>query len=181
LKNPLKILEILGVVTGLLYTWFLIEGQEICWLFALASSGIYLYLCFQKRIYAESLLQAFYIFTAVYGWIHWNETDGVVGKPLPWQWHSMIILSGTGMLFITGYLLSRLTDAAQPYTDSFTTVFSVFATLLMINLIPENWLYWIVIDAVSIYLYVKRGLYFTAGLFVLYTFLSIKGALEWML
>ncbi|HCQ15591.1 MAG TPA: hypothetical protein DIU20_04980, partial [Cryomorphaceae bacterium] len=45
----------------------------------------------------------------------------------------------------------------------------------------ENWLYWIVIDAVSIYLYVKRGLYFTAGLFVLYTFLSIKGALEWML
>ncbi len=180
MKNSLRILEALGVITGLLYTYLLQEGIEASWACGLASAGIYLYLCFQKRIYAESLLQVFYIFTAVYGWMHWNETGGALGVSLPWQWHLMIILSGSGMLIITGYLLNRLTDAATPYIDSFTTVFSVFGTLLMINLIPENWLYWIVIDAVSIYLYVKRGLYLTAGLFVLYTFLAVRGALAWM-
>ncbi len=180
MKNGLKILEALGVISGLLYTWLLIEGMEICWLFALISSGIYLYLCFQKRIYAESLLQVFYLFTAVYGWMHWNETNGIVGSNLSLPLHGLVILSGFGMVVITGFLLKRLTDAATPYVDSFTTVFSVFATLLMINLIPENWLYWIVIDAVSIYLYLKRKLYLTAGLFGLYTLLAIKGTLEWM-
>ncbi|MGB0177024.1 MAG: nicotinamide riboside transporter PnuC, partial [Owenweeksia sp.] len=142
MKDPLRILEAAGVITGLLFTYLLQEGLEIAWAFALASSGIYLYLCFQKRIYAESLLQVFYIFTAVYGWMHWNETEGIISGSLNWQWHAMIILSGAGMIFITGLLLTRLTDAATPYVDSFTTVFSVFATMLMINLIPENWLYW---------------------------------------
>lgn len=176
-----RILEIIGVVSGLLYTYLLQQGYIICWAFALLSSAIYLYLCFFKRIYAESLLQVFYIFTAVYGWVHWNETGGELGTSLNWYTHILVILSGAGLVIISGFLLKRLTDAASPFVDSFTTIFSVFATLLMINLIPENWLYWIIIDAVSIYLYMRRKLYLTAGLFLLYTLLAIRGASLWLM
>ncbi len=177
--SRLRLLEIVAVLASLAYTWLLIEGSVLCWSFALLASTLYLYLCFVKRIYAESLLQVFYVFTAVYGWVHWNETGGAIGKSLSWNLHGVIILAGVALFLISGLLLKRLTDAATPFVDSFTTVFSIFATILMIHLIPENWAYWIVIDAVSVYLYMQRKLYFTAILFVLYTALSIKGLMEW--
>lgn len=169
----------MAVISGLLYTYLIIEGNAACWAFALISSALYLFICFKKKIYAESLLQVFYLFTAVFGWIHWNDVQGALAGSLNWNTHATIILSGTGMVIITGFLLKRLTDAATPFIDSFTTIFSIFATLLMINLIPDNWWYWIVIDLVAIYLYYKRKLYLTSILFLFYTILSIKGALEW--
>ncbi len=177
--SPLRILEILGVVTGLAYTLLITYGYVLCWVFALSSSLIYLYICFRKKIYAESLLQAFYIYTAIYGWMHWSESEGAIGSSLSWNVHGMIILAGISLVLISGFLLRRMTDAATPFVDSFTTVFSIFATVLMINLIPDNWWYWIVIDAVSVYLYINRKLYLTAGLFGLYTILAVNGLLEW--
>ena len=43
----------------------------------------------------------------------------------------------------------------------------------------ENWLYWIVINSVSIFLYIDRDLYQTAGLFTLYIILSVIGFIVW--
>lgn len=177
--SALQILEIIGVVTGLSYTLLITYGSVWCWIFAIISSCIYLFICFRKRIYAESLLQAFYIYTGIYGWMHWNESDGAIGTSLHWNIHGMIILAGISLVLISGYLLRRMTDAATPFVDSFTTVFSIFATILMINLIPDNWWYWIVIDTVSVWLYINRKLYLTAGLFGLYTILAVNGLLEW--
>ena len=57
----------------------------------------------------------------------------------------------------------------MPQLDAFTTVFSVVGTWWMIQGDPTNWLYWMVIDAVSIYLYAKRGMPWGALLFALYT------------
>ncbi|AEV33812.1 nicotinamide mononucleotide transporter PnuC [Owenweeksia hongkongensis DSM 17368] len=178
-NKGLKWLEGVAVVAGLSYTLLITYGYVWCWIAAIISSLLFLYICFIKRIYAESLLQAFYIFTSIYGWMHWNDSGGGISGSLSWSIHGMIILSGTALVIITGALLKKMTDAATPYIDSFTTVFSIFATLLMINLIPDNWWYWIVIDAVSVYLYYKRKLYFATALFVLYTLLAVNGLLEW--
>lgn len=178
-SSALRILEVIGVVTGLAYTLLITYGYVWCWLFAIISSAIYLYICFRKKIYAESLLQIFYISTAIYGWMHWADAEGTLHASLPWNMHIVVILSGASLVLINGFLLKKVTDAATPYIDSFTTVFSIFATLMMINLIPDNWWYWIVIDAVSVYLYINRKLYLTAALFAIYTVLAINGLLEW--
>ena len=45
--------------------------------------------------------------------------------------------------------------------------------------ILENWIYWFVIDAVSVYLYLSRDLYFTAALFVAYLVMIVFGYLSW--
>ncbi|MDQ4425614.1 nicotinamide mononucleotide transporter, partial [Thalassolituus sp.] len=42
-----------------------------------------------------------------------------------------------------------------------------------------NWLYWVVIDAAAIYLYIDRGLYLTAVLMAFYVVLAIGGYLLW--
>lgn len=171
--------EILAVIFSLLYTVLYTYGYIICFLFALLSAASYLIICYRKKIYAESLLQLFYVFTAGYGYMHWAETGGAIPDMLPLNFHLGILISGLALTIISGFLLYRLTDARQAYVDSFTTVFSIFATLLMINLFPENWWYWIVIDGVSIWLYYRRGLYFTSILFLLYTLLAINGVIRW--
>jgi nicotinamide mononucleotide transporter len=45
--------------------------------------------------------------------------------------------------------------------------------------ILENWVYWFVIDGVSVGLYTSRGLYLTALLFVAYLVMIIIGYRSW--
>ena len=46
--------------------------------------------------------------------------------------------------------------------------------------ILENWLYWIVINIVSIYLYFHRDLTLTSLLFATYTIIAIFGYFHWL-
>ena len=76
-------------------------------------------------------------------------------------------------------MLRLSTDAAYPYLDSFTTVGALVATYMVAKKVLENWIYWFVIDAVSVYLYGARGLFLFAGLFVGYLLLIVIGFRTW--
>jgi len=81
---------------------------------------------------------------------------------------------------VLGYILTIYTQAKLPLLDSFTTVFSIIATFMVIKKILENWLYFIAIDLVSIYLYYSRDLQQTAMLFVLYMIIACIGYYNWI-
>ena len=66
-----------------------------------------------------------------------------------------------------------------PYTDAFTTVFSLAATFMVTKKVLNNWLYWVVIDLVSIFLYMSRGLELAAVQYLLFTVLAILGWIQW--
>ena len=78
-----------------------------------------------------------------------------------------------------GSLMSRGTDAAFPYLDAFVLVSSLVTTYMVARKILENWLYWLVIDSVSVYLYWERGLFLYAWLFALYLVLVVIGFVRW--
>jgi len=80
---------------------------------------------------------------------------------------------------VSGYLLSIGTDARLPYLDSLTTWGSILTTVMVARKVLENWLYWIVINSISIYLYLDRGLEQTASMFMLYLVLAILGYYAW--
>jgi nicotinamide mononucleotide transporter len=167
-----------AVISSLLYTFLLTYESIWCWLFAGLSSTLYLIICFRRKIYAEWALQLFYLGSAAYGFWNWGSTFETLAS-LSWQIHLVLVGGGSLTTFVTASLLQSYTDSAIPTLDSFTTIFSIIATILMINFYPENWVYWIIIDAASVYLYFKRGLKLTALLFVLYTLLSINGFIQW--
>lgn len=177
-KLPWNLTEIAAVISSLLYTVLLTYESIWCWLFAGLSSILYLIICFRRKIYAEWALQIFYLGSAAYGFGNWGQ-EFQLKQNLGVDLHLGIIAVGMLLIFISSYLLKRHTDSALPLLDSFTTIFSIIATLLMINFYPENWIYWIVIDSASIFLYYRRGLNLTAILFILYTLLSINGYLNW--
>lgn len=174
-----SILEIAAVLSSLAYTFLITYGSIWCWLFAFLSGLFFLILCYQRRIYAEVALQGFYIAMAVFGYLNWGE--GLSDEPLTMdlEYHAIAILGGAVVVGFSGFTLSKISNSALPYLDSFTTVFSLIATAMMVMLYADNWLYWIVIDAVSIVLYFRRGLQLSAILFIFYTLMAINGYLQW--
>jgi nicotinamide mononucleotide transporter len=93
--------------------------------------------------------------------------------------HLIALLLIALLTFISGYLLNSGTDAQLPYLDSFTTWGSVVTTFMVARKVLENWIYWLVIDSVSIYLYIDRELYFTSMLFAVYIVIIFFGWFSW--
>jgi nicotinamide mononucleotide transporter len=93
--------------------------------------------------------------------------------------HAAILASILVLSAVSGFLLREHTNAAWPFLDSFTTWASVVTTVLVAHKVLENWLYWFVIDAISIPLYIERGLYVTALLFAAYLVIVVSGYRTW--
>ena len=172
-KNT-KLIEVAAVTLSVAYTWMYLKGY-LPWAFipAALGAGLFAYLCWNRKIYAESALQVFYIGLAGYGLAGYGN-----GVQISGLFHLVLLSSAVLGTVVLGVILKKTTDAMLPFLDAFTTVFSLAATWLMINMIHENWLYWIVIDTVSIYLYAKRGLQLSSVLFLLYLLLALDGYFE---
>ena len=173
-------IESSAVLMSVLYVFFAAKENIWCWFFGAISAILYTYICFNIKLYAETFLQLFYLIMSVIGYISWKKTE--VSKINQWsvKKHLILILLSIIFVFIVGFLLSIRTDAKMPLVDTFTTVFSVVATILVIKKVLENWLYWIVIDLVSIFLYFERDLHLSSILFMIYTIIAIKGYFSWI-
>ncbi len=175
--------EATAVVLGVAYLLLAMRENALCWYAAFGSTAIYLLLFWHVGLVMESLLQLYYLGMAAYGLRHWRR-GGDRGNSLPisrWtpQRHLLVILCIVASAGLIGFVLSRFTDAALPYLDSFTTVGAVVTTWMVAHKVLENWLYWFVIDAMSMWLYIDRGLYLTAVLFAVYLVIVIFGFMEW--
>jgi nicotinamide mononucleotide transporter len=89
-----------------------------------------------------------------------------------------VLTSGTAISLILAEY-SKKTGNVSPYLDSFTMVFSLLATYLTIKKYSENWLFWIVIDALLCYLFYQQNLSINAFLFLIYTFVAVYGWFKW--
>jgi len=168
------ILEAAAVICSLLYTYLYIEGSVWCWLFGALGALFFVYLTWKTKIFAETFLQLFYVFFAIYGFLTMGA-DFPQPSSLAVTDHIIWITVGIGFMGVVVWVLKKLTKAKMPWVDSFTTVYSLIATWLMVNNIHENWLYFIAVNTVAIFLYYKRGMYLGSVLFVLYLGLAIKG------
>ena len=177
-----SVAEMAGVAFAIAYLLLVIRQNILCWAAALASVLIYLLIFFNAQLYMESVLQIFYAAMAVYGWNQWKYggVDHQGLRIVTWRLrHHGIAIGGIlGFTVVFGWALSA-TDAAFPYLDSFTTVAAIVTTFMVARKVLENWAYWLVIDGLSIYLYISRELYLTAGLFVLYLVMIVIGFRCW--
>ena len=176
-------LETLAVALGISYLLLAMRENSLCWYCAFFSTAIYVYIFGDVSLYMESALNVYYMGMAVYGWLQWQKGganhSGVEIVRWTAKHHIICVLVILIASVISGYLLSVNTDARLPYLDSFTTWASVLTTVMVARKVLENWLYWIVINSVSIYLYIDRDLDQTAAMFTLYLVLSVLGYVAW--
>lgn len=175
--------EIFGFVTGVLCVTLLIRQNIWNWPVAIGNAVFYIIVFYNARLYADVVLQFFFIGINTYGWIAWLRR-GPQGETLHvnsmdkavWLWSLLAIAAGTTSL---GAWLHYNTDAALPYADAFGTATSLTAQFLMARKKWENWILWIAINIWYIGLYFVRDLYLTQVLYVIYLGLAIAGLIEW--
>ena len=181
LQNSL--LELVAVVFAVAYLVLAVKENSLCWYAAGISTLIFLFIFWDVKLYMESGLQIYYLAMAFYGWYQWRDaqTETVSLRVSKWRakQHVVALALIAALTFVTGSLLNSGTDANLPYLDSFTTWASVVTTFMVARKILENWLYWLVIDSVSIYLYLDRELYFTSLLFAIYIVIICFGWFAW--
>ena len=178
-------LEAASVLLGILYLVLAIRESVWCWPAAFLSSALTIAVVFGARLYSEVALNAYYAAMAVYGWYQWQyggRRHGAAELPIavwPLKTHALAIGGSIALAAIVGWYMSRHTQAAFPYLDAFVTVASVVTTYMVARKILENWLYWLVVDSLALYLYWQRELYLYVGLFALYLVLVVLGLVRW--
>lgn len=177
-------LELAAMLLALAYVLLAMRQSLWCWPAALVSTLLYTHIMWDSALLSDALLQVYYAGMAVYGWWRWQQVQhGSVsrGSVTEWPWfRHLLLIAVTGLAGLgLGYVMATWTHADFAWLDAQTTCFSIVATFLVARKLVSNWLYWVVIDAVSIYVYAQKHLYFTTGLFVLYTFIAMAGYLVW--
>lgn len=183
--QAMSIWEVAAVILGIAYLVLAMRQSILCWYAAFGSTAIFSWLFWDVSLVMESGLNVYYLIMAIYGWSVWrgnkekSETNVAI-KTWSLSRHFMIIAGVILISLATGYGLEKNTSAALPYLDSFTTWGAVITTYMVAQKVLENWLYWLVIDTVAIYLFIDRELYLTALLMVVYVVLATIGWFMWL-
>jgi len=183
LSFPL-IMELVAVIAGLIYILLAAKNDIRCWYFGILSTVIWVWVTVEVySLYADGLLNFFYVIMGFVGWYQWKK-GGSDGSELPVSQipvHKLllILLAGLVFSFAGGRFLAQYTPAMATYWDASTTVFSIIATFMLIQRKIENWPLWIVTNTAYIGLYLTRGAYGFAALFVIYTVLAFYGWQSW--
>ena len=205
------LLQIAGVLLGLLYLWLEYRADIRLWIVGLVMPVVHGALYYKAGLYADCSMQVYYVLAGLYGWIVWHnarqrygwlvwrrrgrKTDaGLTGPedaegakraaalrightPL----RTVPALAGVYAAAHIGLylLLTRFTDSTVPFWDAGTTALSVVAMWMLSRKLVEQWLVWLVVDLVTVGLYLYKDLPYTAGLYALYSALAVAGSLRW--
>ena len=175
--------EIVAALLAITYLLLAMRQDARCWIAWIISSLMYLFVMYSAGLYMEAGLQIFYLLMGFYGLYQWQykplNNESLKIKVWPKTTHMMCLTILFLLVTASGYILSSNTDAVSPYIDAFTTWGAIIASYMLAKKILENWIYWFVVDFVSVFLFVSRELYPTALLFCLYLVLVIFGYRSW--
>ena len=171
-KNKLFLIEWLAIILNIGFT--ILFQLENPWAFVLGIAGPLLLglLSYERKLFADVLLQMAYCLLAIYGYYQFATIPIITESVFL---HLLGVLVSLGLVFVMGLYLKKKTSAALPMLDSMITTFSLWATLLLMSGLQSAWLYFIVINVVSVVLFYKRNLKVISLLFVLYAILAVQG------
>lgn len=178
--------ETIGVVAGLVCVFFQIRNQIWTWPFNILSTLAYLILFYHVKLYADSILQLFFMTTSIWGWRMWYLSSGKTHhKKGKVEWLSARERTLYGFLTmvamaVVGFLFSHYTDASLPFWDSAIAGLSITAQILLMRRRVDTWVVWILANTLSVGVYLYKGIYLTALLYYVFLIQSGLGLRSWV-
>ncbi len=178
-------IEVLGAVTGLIYLYLEIKQNIWLWPLGIVTSAFYIYVFFTSKFYADMGLQVYYLVISIYGWWHWLYGGDPLGKEelritrtsiKIWVILSLVSIALFGVMTV---VLINFTDSPVPYGDAFVTALSITATWMLARKLIEHWWIWVVVNLVSLGLFIWKELYPTSVLFFFYFTMAVVGYYQW--
>jgi nicotinamide mononucleotide transporter len=148
----------------------------------IVGTAIFFVVVLQNRIWANAVLQVFFVFVQLYGWWYWLK--GAKGKRPPIRTanpvHVVISVAiALAVAWAGSWALTEYTDFDLSVTDAATLSVSVVAQYLLDRKYLETWPVWLIVNVASIYLYSNAGMWLFTGLYVFFFFNAFWGWWEW--
>ncbi len=177
-------LEQIGTVLGIIGVALMIRRKIWAFPIGLIQVSIFGIVCFQGRLYSETVLQGVFFAALAYGWWHWTHPEGREVRELPIQrltsLETAAWTAGTLLLWgLWGTAMFRLTDAALPYWDAFVFAFSVASQWLQARKVLANWAGWLIANTVAVGVFWTKEYYWFALLYGVFWFMSLGGLRSW--
>lgn len=177
-------IDVITFLLSMLYIVLAIRNSVLCFFVAIIQCLLWTYLDFFKYLLIfDGLLQIFYIVMAVWGIFLWQKKE-TSQKELPITYlsqslHLWVILGGSFLALVMAYGSTFLLNAEMRYLDAFTTIFSVLATFMLVHRKIDTWIYFVISDALYVYIYLKAGSEMLALVMIIYTLMAIIGFYSW--
>ena len=186
---PISYVELIGTLFGLVSVYFASRANILTWGTGIVNELFLFILFFQVHLYADMFLQVYFFIVTIYGWYNWKtkpvrHSITTTNKKLRWL-IAIIIVAGS---LLSGLMIKNIhiylpdyfkVAAAYPFTDSLVMVLSIIATVLLARKKIENWVLWILVDAICVVLYVKKAVYFLSLEYLIFWGLASYGLYEW--
>lgn len=177
-------MDVLGTTLGLLYIY--LEFRENAWMWVVGSimPVIYFFVLFDKGVYGDCATEVYAFFAGLYGLYTWLSAKEKTGHKLPitrTPVRMRFVLTGVTLILwgVLAFILKH-TDSTVAYIDALSTAFYLVALWMLARKYVEQWLMWLVCDALSTGLYIYKGVYGRAFLYGIYTLLAIYGYRMWL-
>ena len=181
-------LQIIGIVLGLLYLWLEYKADIRLWIVGLVMPVVHGVLYFKSGLYADCSMQVYYVLAGLYGLAVWSRGGGKSEKRserveighTPLRMVPLLVVAYAAAQAAIYFLLTNFTNSTVPFWDSMTTALCIVAYWMLSRKYVEQWLVWLAVDAITVGLYVYKGIPFTAGLYALYCVLAVVGYRRWL-
>lgn len=178
------ILQIVGTTLGLIYLWLEYKANIWVWVIGAIMPMVHGVLYLTSGIYADAAMQLYYVAAGIYGLVVWKRhpKDSSSGriKHTPLRWILPLVAIYVVLHVAIYFVLTDFTDSRVPFFDSMSTALSIVAMWMLSRKLVEQWLVWLVVDMISVGLYLYKGIPLTAGLYAVYCALAIVGYVRWL-
>lgn len=180
--QKMKQLEWFAAIISITNVWLATNNKVWNWPVGILAVMLYAYIFFVGKLYAESVLQVFYLGMAIYGWANWNkqksDQNSGIKTILPLTMAALVLL-WAAFSYGFGSALIRWSDSTNPFFDSAMAVGGLIVTWMMAQKFIENWLCWIALNLANSVLFFQREMKVTAVLYIIFAILAVYGYFSW--
>lgn len=174
-------------VAGVICVVLTAKGKISSYFFNFIQMITYMIICWDAALYLEFGEQVFYFIVCIFGVFMWNKnmktnedgTTQVKAKKFKfWQWFVVAAVVAVST-FLLGYFGESVLGSTMPYLDAMTVALAVIAQLLMVWRYREQWACWILIDVISLVMFVLLGQWSMVAMYIAWTANAFYGWYNW--
>lgn len=180
-------LDFFTTLLGIVYLVLEYRASIALWVVGIVMPALDIYLYWSHGLYGDAGMATYYTLAAVYGYAVWRfgrKRGQGDAADMPVTRFPRRLVAGTLACFLliwaaVWWVLVTFTDSTVPLLDSFTNAMSIVGLWALARKYAEQWLFWIVVDVISCYLYTVKGIPFKALLYGLYVVIAVMGYRKW--
>ena len=176
-------MEFIAALFGVISVWYSRKNDILVYPTGIISVLLYVFICYEYKLYADAGLNVYYFIMSVIGWVNWTRKKSETFVfPISrcdnkeWIYGLSVFIS---VLIVLILILTHFTDSTTIVADSVVSSSAATAMWWMARRKLESWYAWTVSNIVAIPLFFYKELYFTVGQYIVFLVLAIWGFYTW--